>query len=96
MKFELYKEISSLKEYILVEPEKILIDIYRRGPNKSWEMEHYTARNKTIKIKALNITLPISEIYAHVDLMPNRSTLKRYLIITVPIFFVSSISICFK
>lgn len=40
-KFKLYRDIPTLKEYILVDSESIHIEVFRINENNHWEQEEY-------------------------------------------------------
>ena len=62
-KFRLYRDIPSLKEYILVDSESILVETYRVKEHKHWEPEEYKSINDTLKIPSLDVSLSLQEIY---------------------------------
>lgn len=62
-KFKLYRDITTLKEYILVDSESIHIEIFRLNKNGHWELEEYNSLTDTVIIKAIDETVILSEIY---------------------------------
>ncbi len=62
-KFKLYRDIASLKEYMLVDSESIHIEIFRLNENGHWELEEYNSLTNTVSIKAIDETVSLSEIY---------------------------------
>lgn len=62
-KFKLYRDITTLKEYILVDSESIHIEIFRLNESGHWELEEYNSLSDTIVIKAIDETILLSEIY---------------------------------
>ncbi len=62
-KFKLYRDIASLKEYMLVDSESIHIEIFRLNENGHWVLEEYNSLTDTVIIKAINETVSLSEIY---------------------------------
>lgn len=69
-KFEYYRSIESLQEYILVEPEKTLIMIYRRSNHKHWTLEIIDTSIELLKLESFGIEMPLLDIYEGV-LLPN-------------------------
>ena len=67
-KFKFYREISTLKEYILVDSESISIEIFRLNSLNHWELEEYKSIEQNLVIPTLNVTIPLREIYAHTEL----------------------------
>jgi Uma2 family endonuclease len=65
-KFKLYRDIPTLKEYILVDSESIHIEVFRINEKNHWELEEYNNVNESLQIKAINENILISEIYEDV------------------------------
>lgn len=62
-KFKLYRDIPTLKEYILVDSESVYIEVFRLNESNHWELEEYNSRDEYIFIKAMGEKILISEIY---------------------------------
>jgi Uma2 family endonuclease len=62
-KFKLYRDIATLKEYILVDPESTDIEIFRLNENGHWELEEYKSLTDTVIIKSIDETVLVSDIY---------------------------------
>lgn len=62
-KFSLYRDIPALKEYILIDSEKINIEIFRINDKKKWELEEYKSINDILGIKSVELSIPLAEIY---------------------------------
>jgi Uma2 family endonuclease len=67
-KFKLYRDIATLKEYILVDSESIHIEVFRLNEKHHWELEEYDNINESLTIKAINENVLISEIYEDVKI----------------------------
>ena len=65
-KFKLYRDIATLKEYILVDSESIHIEVFRLNEKNHWELEEYNNINESFTIKTINESVLISEIYENV------------------------------
>ncbi len=70
-KFKLYRDIASLKEYILVSSERMEIEVFRIHENR-WELEEYTDAAMSLRIRSLNLSIPLEEIYEGARLPVNR------------------------
>lgn len=68
LKFKLYQEIPTLKEYILVDSVRISIDSYRKTTEGQWKLTNYNSTSATIQLKALNLLISMSAIYRHTNL----------------------------
>jgi Uma2 family endonuclease len=62
-KFKLYRDIATLKEYILADSESIHIEVFRLNENGHWELEEYNSLSDKVIIKAIDETIALSEIY---------------------------------
>ena len=62
-KFKLYRDIATLKEYLLVDSESMHIEIFRMNEKGHWELEEYNSSTDAVIIKAINETVFLSEIY---------------------------------
>jgi len=67
-KFKLYRDITTLKEYILVDSESIHIEIFRLNANNHWELEEYKNLNGNILIRTIDESLLAAEIYDNVKI----------------------------
>lgn len=67
-KFMLYRDIPTLKEYVLVDSESIHIEVFRLNETQHWELEEYDSINEELYIKAINEKVLIEEIYEGVKI----------------------------
>lgn len=63
-KFQLYKEIPSLKEYILVSSENVNIETFRLTKDRQWISQKYKSLEDTMEIKCLQLSFSLSELYS--------------------------------
>jgi Uma2 family endonuclease len=68
-KFKLYRDIPTLKEYILVDSESMGIESFRLNSSNHWELEEYKSIDQSLFIASLSVTIPLSEIYDHTQLI---------------------------
>lgn len=62
-KFRLYRDIPSLKEYILIDSESIGIEIFRINAQEHWELEEHRSIDDTLAMPTVGFLLPVKEIY---------------------------------
>jgi Uma2 family endonuclease len=62
-KFTLYRDIDSLKEYILVDTEKMHIEKHIRNADNSWQLTDYRLPENQIFIDTVQISLLLKDIY---------------------------------
>ena len=67
-KFEHYRTIPSLKEYLTVAQDRAHIEHYVRQPDDRWLLTEYRGCTATLTVESLSIELPLSDIYEKVDL----------------------------
>ena len=65
-KTELYRQIPSLEEYVMVEQDCYSIDRLSRQPNGGWQETRYQGEDATLELTSVNITVPLKQIYADV------------------------------
>ncbi|HEY3740675.1 MAG TPA: Uma2 family endonuclease [Bryobacteraceae bacterium] len=69
-KFFLYQTIPSVREYILVTQNHVLVERFRRQNERQWLYELLTSLDAELTIESAGCTIPLREIYAKVDLDP--------------------------
>lgn len=62
-KFELYRDIPTLKEYILADTKTIRVYAFRINEDGHWELEEYRTLAGILHIRCLDILIPVTEIY---------------------------------
>ncbi len=63
VKFRNYRQISSLKEYVMISQHSRRIERYFRNPNKQWVLSEADDENPLILLESVGCTLDISEVY---------------------------------
>lgn len=66
-KFESYRKIDSLEEYILVSQWDFAIDQFRRNEAGRWELTEIRGEENVLEIPSVQITIPLKPIYKDVD-----------------------------
>jgi Uma2 family endonuclease len=62
-KFKLYRDIPTLKEYILIDSETISIEAFRINDRNHWELEEYKSLVGNLHVASVNISLSVTDIY---------------------------------
>jgi Uma2 family endonuclease len=62
-KFQRYRDIPTLKEYILVDSEKIHIEVFCINDNNRWELEEYEKIEDILPVKTVQLLLLLTDIY---------------------------------
>jgi Uma2 family endonuclease len=68
-KFKLYRDIATLKEYILIDSETVSIEAFRINDGGHWELEEYMKADDDLLIKCTQVSIPITEIYKRTKLI---------------------------
>ena len=71
-KFENYRQIPSLKEYLLVSQREPRIEQFVRQSSGDWSLKEAASLGAQIQLPALGIVLRLSEIFAKVQFTPAR------------------------
>lgn len=66
-KLEIYKQIPTLLDYLIVSQNRVYIEHYRRADAEKWENFSYYRRDQIVKFGALQLEIPAGEIYRRVD-----------------------------
>jgi Uma2 family endonuclease len=70
LKSRLYRNIDSLKDYILVSQEQIHIEQFTRQPNGVWTIRDYPGPDQELKIDSIEVAIPLRRIYRGVGILP--------------------------
>ena len=65
-KFERYKRIESLTDYVLVASEKMRIEHYVRQANGDWIYREHHDGTDVLKLESVEVELPLAEVYERV------------------------------
>jgi Uma2 family endonuclease len=63
-KFKLYRDIPTLKEYMLVDSENICVEIFRINEHNHWELEEYKNLQEIVTLPAIGVSVSMEDIYA--------------------------------
>jgi Uma2 family endonuclease len=69
-KFMAYIKAESLREYLLVSQTTPRVQSYFRQPDGGWSFTYFEGLEATARLRSLQIDLPLSEVYAKVQLPP--------------------------
>ena len=65
-KLRAYKQIKSLKEYVIVAQDAVWIDVYRRMRGDRWQWEILTDVSEELRLDSVGLTLSVAQIYRRV------------------------------
>jgi Uma2 family endonuclease len=69
-KFQYYRTLPSLQDYILVSSQDYVVEIFHRMEGDRWMLETYQGLSQVARIASLDLNLPLAEIYATLELTP--------------------------
>ena len=66
-KFELYRNLPSFEEYLLVSQDEPRVEIFRKKSPSSWSMNIVRGLEETVHVTSLGIEFPFNELYEGVN-----------------------------
>lgn len=66
-KLRAYQQIPSVREYAVVEQDKIYIELHRRQPDGRWITYFYNEGDEELTFESVDLTLKTTEIYRRVN-----------------------------
>jgi len=69
-KFQHYRQLPALKEFLLVSQRLPRIEQFLRRPNEEWALRTAQGLEATLALPSLEITLELNEVYAGVEFTP--------------------------
>jgi len=67
-KFEHYRTLGSLQEYVLIAQDRPHVEHYLRQPDGRWLLEETNRLNDSVTLPSISCTLALAEIYDKADL----------------------------
>ena len=67
-KFEYYRTLDSLTDYILVSQDRHVIDHFTRTPENTWVLAEVREPDGTLEIPSIGCRVPLAEVYHKVGL----------------------------
>lgn len=66
-KFQEYRTIDSLQDYVLVSQDQAHVDVFSRREDNTWLLTSADGLTDTLQLPALNVSLPMAEVYEQVS-----------------------------
>jgi Uma2 family endonuclease len=73
-KFKLYRDIPTLREYILADSETVHIELFRLNDRLHWELEEYNNLTDSLSLKSIHAELLLKEIYDGTSFMNDKTS----------------------
>lgn len=61
-----YRQIKSLKEYVMVSQDAVRIDVFRRLRGDRWQSEILTELEQELRLDSVGLTLSVADVYRRV------------------------------
>ncbi len=65
LKFEYYRTLPTLQEYVLIDPERHSVEVFRRNEANQWVLHPFGA-NAEVEFASVNLRLPMAAVYEDV------------------------------
>jgi Uma2 family endonuclease len=67
-KFKLYRDIPSLKQYIIVDPGIVNVESYFVNSQDNWELIEYKEAAAVLQLPEIGVEIPLNEIYEGIEI----------------------------
>ncbi len=71
-KFKAYRELGSLRDYILVDQYSHHVESFFRNESGRWELDEFDNINDSFKIRSVGVRLPLTDIYHRIQLQSSK------------------------
>ncbi len=69
-KFYKYRELASFREYVLINQDKAVVDIfYKNEEDNKWEIDRKMGLNSSFELKSIGIQVDMRELYKNIELI---------------------------
>lgn len=68
LKFAYYRALPTLQEYLLVDSERMAVEVFRRDASDHWVL-YPAAADATVELLSVALTLPVAAIYEDIALV---------------------------
>jgi len=58
-----YKQVKSLKEYVIISQNRLHIEIFRRQRGGRWQWEMLTESGEELRLESVGLTLSVAQVY---------------------------------
>lgn len=69
-KFALYRQLPSLKEYLLISQHRVRAELFTRQADNRWLLADFSAATDTVPLASIGCNLALAEVYDKVELVP--------------------------
>ena len=62
-KFRMYQSLPSFKEYVIVNQDMPIVEVFHKMDEKKWQLTSYVGLDEVVKFETLDVELKMSDIY---------------------------------
>ena len=66
-KFRQYREIDSLKEYVMVSQDRVSVECYLRQAGDRWLLKEIQSIEESVTFDSIQVTIPLAELYRNIS-----------------------------
>jgi Uma2 family endonuclease len=66
-KFEHYRRLGSLRDYVLISQDRPLVEVFSRGAEQAWSYTAYEGPEATAQVPAIGCSLELTALYENVQ-----------------------------
>ncbi len=66
-KFEAYRTIATVQEYLLIDQDKLPLEQYVKQSANQWLFTEYNDREAKVSLSTIGVTISLSELYENVE-----------------------------
>jgi len=66
-KFEYYRQLANLEEYVLIAQSEYHVDIFRKNARQRWELFSFAGQQALVDFVSLDYSIAMNELYEAVD-----------------------------
>ena len=66
-KFDLYRDISTLEEYVLVDSQTIHVVVYTKNNDSTWTLSETKNLSDNISLPSINFIMNVADVYNGID-----------------------------
>jgi len=77
MKFQNYRTIETLQDYILIAQDQYHVEHYSRQDTGQWLFQEAIGRESALTIRSIECTLTLGDVYEKVAITPEHPTISR-------------------
>jgi Uma2 family endonuclease len=65
-KFRQYMSLSSFREYVLVNPDTVWLEVFYKKSANEWQYTVYQSLSDTLHLQSIDVHIPLAELYEQV------------------------------